>query len=57
MCGISGVLDISGTRNIDAELLRRMNDTVSHRGPDDFGFHLEPGLGLGHIAGRGNQPR
>ncbi|NNF17396.1 MAG: amidotransferase 1, exosortase A system-associated [Gammaproteobacteria bacterium] len=48
MCGISGIFDYREKRRIDESLLRRMNDTVSHRGPDDFGTHVEPGVGLGH---------
>ena len=48
MCGISGIFDIKERRHIDEQLLRAMNDSVSHRGPDDFGYHLEPGVGLGH---------
>jgi asparagine synthase (glutamine-hydrolysing) len=29
-------------------LLRRMNDSQSHRGPDASGEHFEPGVALGH---------
>ena len=25
-----------------------MNETQFHRGPDEGGMHIEPGLGLGH---------
>jgi asparagine synthase (glutamine-hydrolysing) len=48
MCGISGIVDLTGDRPIDRELLRRMNDTQTHRGPDGEGFHFEPGVGFGH---------
>ena len=48
MCGITGIVDTRGTRPPDRELLRRMNDSQSHRGPDDFGEHFEPGVALGH---------
>ncbi|MBM4197419.1 MAG: amidotransferase 1, exosortase A system-associated [Gammaproteobacteria bacterium] len=48
MCGITGIIDMSGERPIDRNLLRAMNDTQVHRGPDDEGFHVEPGVGLGH---------
>ena len=30
------------------ELLSRMNESQHHRGPDECGLHIEPGLGLGH---------
>jgi asparagine synthase (glutamine-hydrolysing) len=48
MCGIVGIFDISGKRPIAREIVARMNDSLSHRGPDADGFHFEPGLGLGH---------
>ena len=48
MCGITGVFDSRGRREIDRGLLERMNDSQFHRGPDEFGLHLEPGVGLGH---------
>ncbi len=48
MCGIVGILDLNGRRDVDRALLDRMNETQHHRGPDEGGLHLEPGLGLGH---------
>jgi asparagine synthase (glutamine-hydrolysing) len=48
MCGIAGIFDLTETRAIDRALLSRINDIQSHRGPDEAGLHLEPGLGLGH---------
>ncbi|MBV8380870.1 MAG: amidotransferase 1, exosortase A system-associated [Paucibacter sp.] len=48
MCGISGLFDTQGQRDYSRELLQRINDIQSHRGPDEAGLHLEPGLGLGH---------
>jgi asparagine synthase (glutamine-hydrolysing) len=48
MCGIVGVMDLTGRRPICRELVSRMNETQLHRGPDESGLHLEPGLGLGH---------
>jgi asparagine synthase (glutamine-hydrolysing) len=48
MCGIVGILDTRGRREVDRALVRRMNDTQHHRGPDEEGVHFEPGLGLGH---------
>jgi asparagine synthase (glutamine-hydrolysing) len=33
---------------VDPGLLRRMTDILHHRGPDDSGLHLGPGIGLGH---------
>lgn len=48
MCGIVGIMDVAGTRAIAPDLVSRMNETQHHRGPDEGGLHLEPGLGLGH---------
>ena len=48
MCGITGIFDTSGVNEISRELLHRMNETQFHRGPDEGGVHLEPGVGLGH---------
>lgn len=48
MCGISGIVDLRGKRDVDRDLLVRMNDRMTHRGPDGSGYHLEPGIGFGH---------
>lgn len=48
MCGIVGIFDTRGRRPIERQLLERMNEAQHHRGPDEGGLHLEPGLGLGH---------
>jgi len=48
MCGITGLFDTRGARAIDRAALARMNDTQTHRGPDEGSLHLEPGLGFGH---------
>ncbi|MCF7970304.1 MAG: amidotransferase 1, exosortase A system-associated [Methylococcaceae bacterium] len=48
MCGIVGIFDLTGTREINRELLHVMNESQFHRGPDEGGLHIEPGLGLGH---------
>ena len=48
MCGITGIFDVRGRREIDRAVLVRMNDSQHHRGPDEEGVHLEPGVGLGH---------
>lgn len=59
MCGISGIVGEGS-----AAILKRMNDAISHRGPDDDGFwHDEAaGVRLGHRRlsivdiGGGHQP-
>ena len=48
MCGIVGIFDLNGKREISGEVLARMNERQHHRGPDEGGLHTEPGIGLGH---------
>ena len=48
MCGITGIFDTRGKREIDRAVLHRMNESQFHRGPDEGGLHIEPGVGLGH---------
>lgn len=48
MCGIVGLFDTRGKREIEPGLLNRMNQIQFHRGPDEGGLHREPGVGLGH---------
>jgi asparagine synthase (glutamine-hydrolysing) len=48
MCGLVGIVDLRGRREIDRALLNRMNESQHHRGPDEYGVHVEPGVGLGH---------
>ena len=44
MCGIAGILDPGGP---EPDSVRAMTAALIHRGPDDQGFHFEPGVGLG----------
>ncbi|MBM3995681.1 MAG: asparagine synthase (glutamine-hydrolyzing) [Planctomycetes bacterium] len=46
MCGIAGIIDLSGTRQIPPGILQRMADAIVHRGPDEDGYLEEPGIGL-----------
>ena len=48
MCGIVGIWDSRGSRPIERSVLVRMNQSQHHRGPDETGLHLAPGVGLGH---------
>ncbi len=48
MCGITGLFDTQGQREVERGRLARMNDSQWHRGPDEGALHLEPGLGFGH---------
>jgi asparagine synthase (glutamine-hydrolysing) len=46
MCGIVGVLDLSG-RPVDPGVLARMTGKLVHRGPDSCGSFSEGGMALG----------
>ncbi|HTR81893.1 MAG TPA: asparagine synthase (glutamine-hydrolyzing) [Bacteroidota bacterium] len=48
MCGICGVLHFeSSPKRVDEPLLRRMTDTLAHRGPDSDGTYVSPQKNLG----------
>jgi asparagine synthase (glutamine-hydrolysing) len=47
MCGIAGVLTAGG-ETAPREVLSGMIRMLQHRGPDEAGVHVEPGVGLAH---------
>src|ERR1700683_1769136 len=47
MCGIAGILNLDG-QEVDAATLKRMTDTMTHRGPDGGEIWVGNGIGLGH---------
>ena len=60
MCGIAGVIAVG---RADPQVLRRMTDTIAHRGPDDEGQWIDGEVGLGHrrlsivdLSPSGHQP-
>ncbi len=62
MCGICGIFEYKSKVDVSRELVHKMNQTMIHRGPDDGGVFVGPGIGLGHrrlsiidLAG-GHQP-
>jgi asparagine synthase (glutamine-hydrolysing) len=63
MCGINGILHLQLQRNVDENLLKRMRDSLEHRGPDDTGSFVEKNIGLAQrrlsiidISSAGHQP-
>src|SRR5262245_58728533 len=49
MCGINGIaLSSKSQRQIDREVLERMRDVITHRGPDDAGLFVDGRVALGH---------
>ncbi|MCX6654456.1 MAG: asparagine synthase (glutamine-hydrolyzing), partial [Candidatus Bathyarchaeota archaeon] len=43
MCGITGIYGLS-----DRKLIKRMTDTLKHRGPDGEGYYVDETVSLGH---------
>ena len=48
MCGICGIYNFRTKAPVNLDLLKAMNDTMVHRGPDDEGFYISGPVGLGH---------
>jgi asparagine synthase (glutamine-hydrolysing) len=62
MCGICGIFEPGRDTAIEHAVLKKMADSIRHRGPDDEGFYSSGEIGLAHrrlsiidIAG-GHQP-
>lgn len=49
MCGIAGIISFNGSEVHQADL-KRMTDSIAHRGPDDEGYWINPekSIGFGH---------
>jgi asparagine synthase (glutamine-hydrolysing) len=47
MCGITGIFNLNG-EPVSPVLLRKMTDSIAHRGPDSEGFYIDSFIGLGH---------
>jgi asparagine synthase (glutamine-hydrolysing) len=47
MCGISGVVHFDPNRPVDPAVLKRMCDSIVHRGPDDEGYEVRGCAGIG----------
>lgn len=62
MCGIVGIVHPEGKERVESDILRAMNSSLRHRGPDDEGYWLNQNVGLGMCRlsmidlGGGHQP-
>jgi len=63
VCGIAGSLDLVPARESAEDLVARMTDLLSHRGPDDAGMLVDGPAVLGHrrlsildLSSAGHQP-
>jgi asparagine synthase (glutamine-hydrolysing) len=48
MCGICGIVSTEPMAVVEPAVIRRMRDTLAHRGPDDEGVYIAAGVALGH---------
>jgi len=62
MCGITGILNFNNSP-VEYEILKKMTDSISHRGPDGEGFYIDKNIGFGHrrlsiidLSDAGSQP-
>jgi len=62
MCGISGIINKNG-KSVDKSQIKKMNNLIIHRGPDDEGFYFESNFAFGHrrlsiidLSSDGHQP-
>lgn len=63
MCGIAGQFNFQSSEPVDRATVEGMMDTITHRGPDDHGIHIEGPIGLGFrrlsiidLTSAGHQP-
>lgn len=62
MCGISGIINKNSLK-VEQNEIQKINDLISHRGPDDEGFYFEKNFAFGHrrlsildLSSDGHQP-
>src|SRR5664280_71562 len=62
MCGISGIID-KNSQIIGKHEIKKMNDLIVHRGPDDEGYYFGDNFAFGHrrlsiidVSSYGHQP-
>ncbi|MFQ5754280.1 MAG: asparagine synthase (glutamine-hydrolyzing), partial [bacterium] len=48
MCGICGKINSDPDKLVETNLIKRMTDTLEHRGPDAEGIYVYNQVGLGH---------
>lgn len=48
MCGIAGYINFDHNKPADCSVVKRMTDSIIHRGPDAEGFYVKNNVALGH---------
>ena len=47
MCGITGMVYFNKDRKIDRDIIKKMSNSIYHRGPDDEGHYINENVGFG----------
>ena len=47
MCGIAGVFDLQGNREVPNGVVEKMTEALFHRGPDEDGYYQTKGIAMG----------
>lgn len=47
MCGICGQHYFKEKHPVSSQTIKKMTDSIAHRGPDDEGYHISDSIGLG----------
>ena len=62
MCGIAGIFNLNGN-SVSPVILKKMTESIAHRGPDGEGHYVDGYVGFGHrrlsiidLSAAGNQP-
>lgn len=48
MCGFVGFSNIKEDINQDKTIIKKMNETLIKRGPDEDGYYIEKHISMGH---------
>ncbi len=49
MCGICGIYNLDRGHGVSEATLKRMADSIQHRGPDDRGYYIDDNLGISNL--------
>ena len=62
MCGISGIIN-KYNKTVKKQDIKKINDLISHRGPNDEGYYFDKNFSFGHrrlsvldLSSDGHQP-
>ena len=63
MCGIAGIISLNKENSSNVSIIKKMTDTMAHRGPDADGFFNDNFVSFGHrrlsiidLSANANQP-